>query len=206
MRENNSGFKIDESQRQSWLSIAAVWAGGMICVPCLMIGGVLAGGGLSLGQIVLSILIGYGLICVYMICIGMQACDTGLPVSVMASGALGEKGARYIISALLAIASIILPEKISGAATVLKPEHFGCANAIGSAISKVSGTYEKLMNYDELPREQSLEKAKNEAIELAVEAGAVRETVEIIEMEDVPLAYYPGNTNRVKIKAAGDLN
>ena len=84
MRENNSGFKIDESQRQSWLSIAAVWAGGMICVPCLMIGGVLAGGGLSLGQIVLSILIGYGLICVYMICIGMQACDTGLPVSMLA--------------------------------------------------------------------------------------------------------------------------
>ena len=102
--------------------------------------------------------------------------------------------------------SIILPEKIGGAASVWKPEHFGCANAIGSAISKVSGTYEKLMNYDELPREQSLEKARNEAIELAVEAGAVRETVEIIEMEDVPLAYYPGNTNRVKIKAAGDLH
>ncbi len=102
--------------------------------------------------------------------------------------------------------SVILPEKINGAASVLKPKHFGCANAIGSAISKVSGTYEKLMNYDELPREQSLEKAKNEAIELAVEAGAVRETVEIIEMEDVPLAYYPGNTNRVKIKAAGDLS
>ena len=90
MSENNNGFKVEESQRQSWLSIAAVWAGGMICVPCLMIGGVLAGGGLSLGQIVLSILIGYGLICVYMICIGMQACDTGLPVSVMASGALGQ--------------------------------------------------------------------------------------------------------------------
>lgn len=102
--------------------------------------------------------------------------------------------------------SIILPEKIHGAASVLKPEHFGCANAIGSAISKVSGTYEKLMNYDELPREQSLEQARHEAIELAVEAGAVRETVEIIEMEDVPLAYYPGNTNRVKIKAAGDLS
>ena len=101
--------------------------------------------------------------------------------------------------------SIILPEKLAGAAKVVKPEHFGCANAIGSAISKVSGTFEKLMNYDELPREQSLEKARNEAIELAVTAGALRETVEIIEMEDVPLAYYPGNTNRVKIKAAGDL-
>ena len=61
--------------------------------------------------------------------------------------------------------SIILPETIVGAASVLKPAHFGCANAIGSAISKVSGVYEKLMNYDELPREQSLEKARKEAIE-----------------------------------------
>lgn len=61
---------------------------------------------LSLGQIILSILIGYGIICAYMIFIGMQACDTGLPVSVMASGALGEKGARYIISTLLAIACV----------------------------------------------------------------------------------------------------
>ena len=104
--KNGSGFEVDESQRQSWLSIAAVWAGGMICVPCLMIGGVLAGGGLSLGEMLASILIGYGLICVYMIFIGMQACDTGLPVSVMASGALGEKGARYIISILLAIACV----------------------------------------------------------------------------------------------------
>lgn len=101
--------------------------------------------------------------------------------------------------------SIILPGKIAGASKVVKPKHFGCANAIGSAISKVSGTFEKLMNYDELSREKSLEKAKNEAVELAVEAGAVRDTVEIIEVEDVPLSYYPGNTNRVKVKASGNL-
>ena len=106
MSEKQSGFEVQASQRQSWLSIAAVWAGGMICVPCLMIGGVLSGGGLSLSEIVISILIGYGLICVYMIFIGMQACDTGLPVAVMASGALGEKGARYVISTLIAIACI----------------------------------------------------------------------------------------------------
>ena len=101
--------------------------------------------------------------------------------------------------------SIILPDKLAGAATVVKPEHFGCANAIGSAISKVSGTLEKLINYDEIPREKALAEAKDEAVNLAVAAGAIRETVEIIEVEDVPLQYYPGNTNRVKIKAAGNL-
>lgn len=88
---------------------------------------------------------------------------------------------------------------------MIKPRHFGCANAIGSAISKVSGTFEKLINYDEIPRDKALEQAKAEAVELAVSGRSHRDTVEIIEAEDVPLAYYPGHTNRVKIKAAGDL-
>ncbi len=101
--------------------------------------------------------------------------------------------------------SIILPEKLAGARSVTKPAFFGTANAIGSAISKVSGNYEALVNYDELPREQALERAKREAIEMAVASGAIRETVEIIEVEDIPLAYYPGNTCRVKVKAAGEL-
>lgn len=106
MSEKDSRFEIKAEQRQSWGSIAMVWAGGMICVPCLMVGGVLSGGGLSLPQIVLSIGIGYGLICAYMIFIGMQACDTGLPVSVMAEGSLGRQGARFVISVLLSIACV----------------------------------------------------------------------------------------------------
>lgn len=106
MSEKSTGFEVKAEQRQSWISIAMVWAGGMICVPCLMVGGVLSGGGLSIPEIIISILIGYGLICAYMIFIGMQACDTGLPVAVMAEGALGKQGARYIISLLLAIACI----------------------------------------------------------------------------------------------------
>lgn len=101
--------------------------------------------------------------------------------------------------------SIIVPEDLSGTRLVAKPEHFGIANAIGSAISKVSGTYEKLISYDETPREEALENARAEATNMAVEAGAILDTVAIIDVEDVPLAYYPGNTSRLKVKAAGDL-
>ena len=101
--------------------------------------------------------------------------------------------------------SIVLPENLAGAKSVTKHEHGGVANAIGSAISKVSGTYEQLIDYNEIPRDEALAKARADAIELAVAAGAIRETVEIIDAEDVPLQYYPGNTARVKIKAAGDL-
>lgn len=102
--------------------------------------------------------------------------------------------------------SIILPENLAGAKSVTKPEHFGTANAIGSAISKVSGTYEKLIDYDKIARDEALAEAKRQAVDAAVDAGAIRDTVEIIEVEDVPLAYYPGNTSRVKVKAAGDLS
>jgi len=101
--------------------------------------------------------------------------------------------------------SIIIPKDLIGARSVQTPEHFGTANAIGSAISKVSGTYEKLVSFDKTPRSKALENAKAEAINLAVASGALRETVEIVDVEEVPLAYYPGNTSRVKIKAAGEL-
>ena len=101
--------------------------------------------------------------------------------------------------------SIVLPEDLAGAKSVTKHEYGGVANAIGSAISKVSGTYEQLIDYNEIPRDEALEKARAEAVELTVAAGAIRETVEIVDAEDVPLQYYPGNTARVKIKAAGDL-
>jgi len=32
-----------------------------------------------------------------------------------------------------------------------------------------------------------------------------RETIEIVEKEDIPLAYLPGNATRIRIKAAGDI-
>ena len=43
--------------------------------------------------------------------------------------------------------SIVLPGELRGASRVCNPEHSGCANAIGSAISKVSGSYEQLVDY-----------------------------------------------------------
>jgi cytosine permease len=70
-----------------------------------MVGGLL-GNGLSLSGVIVSILIGYGIICFYMSFMGMQGCDTGLPTAVMAAGSLGEKGAKYVISSVLAIACI----------------------------------------------------------------------------------------------------
>ncbi|MDR2177678.1 MAG: hydantoinase/oxoprolinase family protein, partial [Treponema sp.] len=76
--------------------------------------------------------------------------------------------------------SILLPEHIAGAKKLYKPENFAVANAIGSAISKVSGVYEKLISFNDIPREKAIEDSKAEAIKLAIKAGAKPETVEIV--------------------------
>ena len=39
----------------------------------------------------------------------------------------------------------------------------------------------------------------------AVEAGADRGTLKTIETEDIPLAYLPGNSLRVRVRVVGDV-
>ena len=83
MEQNKSNFAIPAEQRQKWYSIALVWIGAMICVSSLMVGGML-GNGMKLGTCALTIVVGYGIVCIYMCFMGMQGCDTGLPTAVMA--------------------------------------------------------------------------------------------------------------------------
>lgn len=101
--------------------------------------------------------------------------------------------------------SILLPEELQGASEVIRPENFGVANAIGSAISQVSGEVEKIFAMDDLGREQTIEVAKNMAKEEAINAGADPDQLVIVDLEYVPLAYLPGNATRIRAKAAGAL-
>ncbi|WCK52615.1 hydantoinase/oxoprolinase family protein [Aneurinibacillus sp. Ricciae_BoGa-3] len=101
--------------------------------------------------------------------------------------------------------SILLPDQLTGASRVIRPDDFGVANAIGAAIAQVSGQIERVFTLDELGREQTLELAKKIAVNEAIIAGADPDTIKIVDIEDVPLAYLPGNATRVRVKAAGIL-
>lgn len=100
--------------------------------------------------------------------------------------------------------SILVPHQLEGASEVLLPEHFGVANAIGSAIAQVSGQIEKVFSLENTTREAALREAKELAVEEAISAGAAPESVEIIDIEYVPLAYL-GSAVRIRVKAVGNL-
>ncbi|HWK66912.1 MAG TPA: hydantoinase/oxoprolinase family protein [Rhizobiaceae bacterium] len=100
----------------------------------------------------------------------------------------------------------ILVDGPLGDLEVIKPDHFAVANAVGAAIAQVSGEVDRVYSLTEIGRQQALEDARTQAIDAAVAAGAKRDSVEIVDMEDVPLAYLPGNATRIRIKAVGELH
>ncbi len=100
----------------------------------------------------------------------------------------------------------ILVDGPIGGLEVIKPNHFAVANAVGAAIAQVSGEVDRVYSLAEIGRDEALADAKSRAIEAAVAAGALRETIEIVDVEDVPLAYLPGNATRVRVKAVGELH
>lgn len=101
--------------------------------------------------------------------------------------------------------SILIPDHV-GELPVIKPEHFAVANAVGAAIGQISGEVDRIFSLAEKSREDALAEALKEATDKALAAGAKPETIELLDQEDVPLAYLPGNATRIRLKVVGDLD
>jgi N-methylhydantoinase A/oxoprolinase/acetone carboxylase beta subunit len=101
--------------------------------------------------------------------------------------------------------SVLVADQLAGASEVLRPEHAEVANAIGAAIAQVGGEIEKVYSLERVGRREALAAAKEEALRRATEAGAQPESVEVVEVEEVPLTYLPGNATRIRVKAVGEL-
>jgi len=100
----------------------------------------------------------------------------------------------------------LVPEDLQGTSEVLRPDHSEVANAIGAAIASVSGEVDRVFHLGSGGREAAIAEASQEAIERAVAAGAARESVEVVEIEEVPLAYLTDPAVRIRVKAGGPLD
>jgi N-methylhydantoinase A/oxoprolinase/acetone carboxylase beta subunit len=101
--------------------------------------------------------------------------------------------------------SVVIPAKLAPAAEIRRPDYYDVANAIGAAIAQCSGEIERVFSLDQHSRAEALEIAKQLARDEAVRAGADPRTVEIIDVQEVPLAYLPNSATRIRVRAAGDL-
>ncbi len=98
--------------------------------------------------------------------------------------------------------AMLIPETIPGISEVLHVEHEAVANAVGAAIAQISGETDRI--YRDVSREEAIESAKTAAINKAILAGAVEDTIEVVEVEDLPLSYLPGQAIRARVRVIGD--
>ena len=85
---------------------------------------------------------------------------------------------------------------------MIRLEHGSVANAVGAAIAQVSGEVDQV--FSGLGREEALERASSIARNRAIAAGANSENLRVVDVEDLPLAYLPGDARRVRVKVVGE--
>ena len=99
--------------------------------------------------------------------------------------------------------AFLIPEKLAGVGKVLHVEHSSVANAVGAAIAQVSGEVDQV--FSSMSRDEALLRARALAEEKAVHGGADAKTLKLVEIEDLPLAYLPGSSMRVRARVVGDI-
>jgi N-methylhydantoinase A/oxoprolinase/acetone carboxylase beta subunit len=101
--------------------------------------------------------------------------------------------------------SVLVPDHLPGVSEVIRPPHHDVANAIGAAIAAVSGQIDRIYHVGDSGRDALLARAQDEARAEAERAGADPARTEIVELEELPLAYLTTPSVRVRVKAAGPL-
>ena len=99
--------------------------------------------------------------------------------------------------------AFLVPERLAGISRIVRVPHGDCANAVGAAIAQISGESDRI--HRDMTRDAAIAKGEAEAVARAVAAGAERGTLETVDVEDMPLAYLPGNALRVRVRVAGAM-
>lgn len=99
--------------------------------------------------------------------------------------------------------AFLIPERIPGVSKIVHVPHRAVANAVGAAIAQVSGEVDQI--FQGLSRDEAITEATRLAEEKAVRAGADTSTLGVVDVEDLPLSYLPGNSLRVRVRVVGNV-
>lgn len=95
--------QIQANEKRSWSSVAFIWAGTMVCIPMLMVGGIFAGT-LTVTSTLVVTIIGFAICCLLMVLGGIVGSDLGLNSSMTSTRAFGMTGANFSMALIVFIA------------------------------------------------------------------------------------------------------
>ncbi|MBM7714834.1 N-methylhydantoinase A/oxoprolinase/acetone carboxylase beta subunit [Bacillus thermophilus] len=99
-----------------------------------------------------------------------------------------------------------MPNKgVEGTSKVIHPDHFEVCGAVGATIAEIGSHAEGVADLEIDDRQEAI----NHVIEMAKNnlevAGGVRETAEIIDIEEIPFAYMPGKRQKIRVRVKGKI-
>lgn len=97
--------RAPREQRKSWVDMVMVQAGMVICIPAFLLGSMLAEGMPTL-QAILAGIIGYGMVLVLTLILGIQGADLGIPTCAISTSTFGRKGTRLLVSSLFTVSLV----------------------------------------------------------------------------------------------------
>jgi hypothetical protein len=97
----------------------------------------------------------------------------------------------------------LVPDRLPGVAEVIRPPDGDVANAIGTAMAQVTGQADRICANRPDRRRRAQDEAHATAFERAVLAGADPAGLEILSVEEVPLAHMADPAVRIRVKVAG---
>jgi len=101
---------------------------------------------------------------------------------------------------------LICGNEIKSAKSVVRPPNLDVANAVGSAISQIGSQVDQIISVTPSTREHAIESLRRETISRCATAGALAQSIEIIDIEEIPLAYLPAGSVRMQMRAVGNLD
>ena len=102
--------------------------------------------------------------------------------------------------------SFLIPDDLPGITEVIRPDHADVANAVGAAIGKIGAEAETVYSRGGQGRSAAHDEVRRQAIERAIAAGAAAASIEITEVDEIPISYLEDPIVRLRVKAVGEMN
>ena len=102
--------------------------------------------------------------------------------------------------------SFLIPDDLPGITEVIRPDHADVANAVGAAIGKIGAEGETVYSRGGQGRSAAHDEVRRQAIERAIAAGAAAASIEITEVDEIPISYLEDPIVRLRVKAVGEMN
>ncbi|AYO31765.1 hydantoinase/oxoprolinase family protein [Biomaibacter acetigenes] len=102
--------------------------------------------------------------------------------------------------------ALVVPrENLEGISEVIMPPHFEVCGAIGTTIAEIGAYAEGVADLEVEDRDAAINKVVEKAKDEAEKAGAIRDTVEVLDVEEIPFAYMPGKREKIRIRVKGKI-